>query len=44
VAGDDFQSEIISEGSFTHTFDEPGTYDYACTLHPNMRGTIEVTR
>lgn len=44
VAGDDFQSEIMSEGSFSHTFDEPGTYDYACTLHPNMTGTIEVTR
>ncbi|MPZ92971.1 MAG: copper-binding protein [Actinobacteria bacterium] len=44
VAGDDFQSEIMSEGSFSYTFDEPGTYDYACTLHPNMTGTIEVTR
>jgi plastocyanin len=44
VAGDDFQSEIMSEGSFTHTFEEPGTYDYECTLHPNMTGTIEVTR
>lgn len=44
VAGDDFQSEIMSEGSFSLTFDEPGTYDYACTLHPNMTGAIEVTR
>jgi len=44
AAGDDFKSEVKSEGSFTHTFDEPGTYDYACSLHPNMTGTIEVTR
>jgi plastocyanin len=44
VSGDDFQSEVISEGTFSHRFDEPGTYDYVCTLHPNMTGTIEVTR
>jgi plastocyanin len=43
VKGDDFQSEVMSEGSFGHRFDEPGTYDYVCTLHPNMTGTIEVT-
>jgi len=44
VKGDDFQSEVISEGTFQQRFDEPGTYDYVCTLHPNMTGTIEVTR
>ena len=44
VAGDDFQSEVMSEGTFSHRFDEPGSYDYVCTLHPNMTGTIEVTR
>jgi plastocyanin len=44
VTGDDFQSEVMSEGTFRHRFEEPGTYDYVCTLHPNMRGTIEVTR
>ena len=43
VAGDDFQSESMSEGTFRHRFDEPGTYEYVCTLHPNMTGTIEVT-
>jgi len=43
VSGDDFQSEVISEGTFRHRFDEPGAYDYICTLHPNMTGTIEVT-
>ncbi len=44
VSGDDFASEIMSEGTFRQRLDEPGTYDYVCTLHPNMTGTIEVTR
>ncbi|HZK52182.1 MAG TPA: plastocyanin/azurin family copper-binding protein [Actinomycetota bacterium] len=44
VSGDDFQSEVISEGTFQHRFDESGTYDYVCTLHPNMTGTIEVNK
>ena len=44
VVGDDFGSEVISEGTFAHRFDDPGTYEYECTLHPNMTGTIEVTR
>jgi plastocyanin len=44
VSGDDFQSEVMSEGTFSHRFEEPGTYDYVCTLHPNMTGTIEVTK
>lgn len=43
VSGDDFQSEVMSEGTFSHRFDEPGTYEYICTLHPNMTGTIEVS-
>jgi plastocyanin len=44
VSGDDFQSEVMSEGTFLHRFDKSGTYDYVCTLHPNMTGTIEVTK
>ena len=27
----------------TVTFATPGTYDYACALHPSMRGRITVT-
>jgi plastocyanin len=44
VKGDDFRSQVISEGTFRHRFDQPGTYEYVCTLHPNMTGTIDVTR
>ena len=27
----------------TATFDQPGTYAYICSFHPNMTGTVEVT-
>ena len=26
----------------SHTFDEPGTYSYACLIHASMTGTVEV--
>lgn len=41
---DSFASEIMDSGTFEHTFDEPGTYPYLCTLHAaQMKATIEVT-
>jgi plastocyanin len=43
VKGDGFKSKVMAEGTFSHRFDQPGTYDYLCTLHPNMTGMIEVT-
>ena len=43
VKGDRFKSKVQSEGTFPHRFDQPGTYKYRCTLHPNMTGVIEVT-
>jgi plastocyanin len=36
-------SEPITDGTFHHTFTEPGTYPYHCSLHPNMTGTVEVS-
>ena len=30
-------------GSYTHKFDEPGTYDVTCDIHTAMRATILVT-
>lgn len=43
VAGDDFKSEIQEQGTFEHTFEEPGVFDYKCTVHPTMTGSVEVT-
>jgi plastocyanin len=44
ATGDGFDSGVLKEGqSFSHTFEEAGSFDYVCTLHPNMRGTITVT-
>lgn len=43
VVGDGFDSGLQREGTFTHQFAEPGTYDYVCTLHPGMTGRITVT-
>jgi plastocyanin len=31
------------QGRFTHTFTEPGTYPYRCTLHDGMTGQVVVT-
>jgi plastocyanin len=28
--------------SFTVTFEKPGIYDYVCTVHPWMTGTVMV--
>jgi len=42
IPGEDFASQVLLTGEFTHTFDTPGTYFYDCTLHSNMRGRIEV--
>ena len=39
-----FDSGTLASGeSFEFTFDEPGTYEYRCDIHPSMIGTITVT-
>jgi plastocyanin len=44
VKGDGFASgKPRRDGSFTHTFDRPGTYTYRCTLHDGMDGRVVVT-
>lgn len=43
VSSDGFRSELMASGTFSHTFDQPGTYEYLCTIHPSMTGTIDVT-
>ena len=42
VVGDGFESPVQRDGTFEHTFSEPGTYAYRCTLHGWMRGTVTV--
>lgn len=42
VVGQDFESELVRTGTFRHTFDAPGVYEYVCTIHPAMRGVVRV--
>ena len=42
VEGDGFASEVQDSGTFSHTFEEPGTYAYHCNLHGGMTGTVTV--
>ncbi|HET6622735.1 MAG TPA: cupredoxin family copper-binding protein [Candidatus Saccharimonadales bacterium] len=39
-----FDSGDMAQGqTYQFTFDQPGTYNYHCTPHPFMRGTVVVT-
>ena len=41
--GADFDSGDLEPGdTFEQTFDEPGTVDYVCTIHPGQTGTVIV--
>ncbi|MET0917794.1 MAG: plastocyanin/azurin family copper-binding protein [Burkholderiales bacterium] len=33
---------MLKGQSSTLQFDEAGTFDYICGLHPTMKGTVEV--
>ena len=38
-----FDSGNIGAGEeFSHTFNQTGTFDYTCTIHPSMQGTVVV--
>ncbi|MGZ8876318.1 MAG: cupredoxin domain-containing protein [Halobacteriota archaeon] len=38
-----FGSPVLNAGgSYTHVFDQAGTYPYHCDIHPSMTGTITV--
>jgi plastocyanin len=43
-SGSVFDSGILSPGAtFDFVFDTAGTYDYYCTMHPQMVGTVNVS-
>ena len=43
-SGPHFDSGTIAQGrSWSHRFDQAGTFTYYCTLHPWMQGNLEVT-
>jgi plastocyanin len=33
---------LDGEKQFSYRFEKPGTYEYGCALHPQMKGTIVV--
>lgn len=43
IKSDAFNSDVISKGqTFEFKFDEKGTYEYSCGVHPSMKGEIIV--
>ena len=43
ASGRTFKSQVLdTDQSFAQTFASPGTYEYFCSLHPHMKGTIVV--
>lgn len=42
VVFDDARSEVQQDGTWQLTFDEPGTYEFTCSVHPNMQGKVVV--
>ena len=43
VVGKGFKSAVKSSGVFRHKFTRRGTFNYRCTIHSGMTGTIKVT-
>ena len=44
VVGKGFKSKTLGKGkTYEYTFNTAGSYDYVCTLHSGMTGTVEVS-
>jgi plastocyanin len=42
--GNDINSQTLSQGQkYSFTFNEAGTFEYQCHIHPSMRGKVIVT-
>ena len=37
-----FDGQVVAGGSFSVTFNDPGTFSYFCSIHNSMTGTITV--
>jgi plastocyanin len=44
VDGSFASGTLVPMQRFVHTFDAPGAYQYFCTIHPLMRGEVDVHR
>jgi plastocyanin len=43
VTGNGWASGLLAPGaSYSYTFNSAGSFDYACTVHPTMQGTVNV--
>lgn len=43
INGDGIESSLLSKGeTFSMTFNQAGTYNYICTPHPYMKGSVIV--
>jgi plastocyanin len=40
--GDGSKSSDLTSGTFTRTFSTAGTFNYTCTLHSGMNGSVKV--
>ena len=38
----EFDQNVPAGETFNYTFEEPGTYDYYCSIHPGMDGIVIV--
>lgn len=43
IAGAAVSQPLQNGDRYSHTFGQPGTYSYLCTIHPFMRGMVVVT-
>jgi len=44
ISASGFTSPVLNQGdTYSHTFSQPGTYTYICSIHPFMHGTVVVT-
>ena len=36
------EKKVADNGTYTHTFEKKGTFDYRCEIHPGMDGSVVV--